>query len=178
MKILLFAILIINPVYAESCKGLKSCSELYTRLTGHKVDLKNIPQNLTLLEDQTELTKENAKASFERFIHQSGINFWGEIKAENYLNSQRAKSFNEVPVQKVSKNSIPKIKGNNRLVNYVYFANKNYFRNSSEFLKLLSQEQGARILYYENGIVFISDKAANAEKIVKAFIKKDEAQGK
>ena len=155
--------------YAEVCEGFNACTNLYTQLTGQKISIdKNISDETSLAVQNTDLTKENAKAEYQLFLNKNTIDF-----KNGKLNMMRNGEFLTAPIYIVSESNMPQMINKDGLVTLVYHAQKASAKSlSSKTRQLLSfskvkTKAHFSILEFPTKIIAVSHTFEYATKIMK-----------
>jgi hypothetical protein len=162
--------------YAEKCEGVNACTELYSKLTGKKLEVNSsITDEMTLAAPDTDLTKENAKAEFSMFLNKNAIILY----SEKQLVPNRSGEFLTAPIHVISENNIPMMLNKDGLVTFVYHVQGDIGKLAKKTRSMLSKKKSSpksinKILEYkENKIIVVCDTYEKADKIAREWIKLD-----
>lgn len=179
MKLLsIFTLLCLFSVnsYAERCEGVNACVDLYSKLTDVKLTIdKNVTDEMTLAAPDADLTKENAKIEFSKFINKNVMS----ILNNKFLITQRMGDFLTAPIHVVSENNIPMMINKDGLVTFVYHAKGNTKKLADKTRVMMSKKMAGShavnkiIEYNKNKIIVVSDTYEKADKIAREWIKLD-----
>lgn len=165
--------------YAEKCEGVNACVDLYTKLTGeHLAIYKDVTDEMTLAAPDTDLTKENAKVEFSKFVNKNVMQMM-EINKVKTLVAKRSGDFLTSPIFVVSENNIPMMINKDGLVTFVYHAKGGTGRLAVKTRTMLSKKmpsKGSRnsiLEFADNKIISVSDSYEKADKIAREWIKLD-----
>jgi hypothetical protein len=162
--------------YAEKCEGVNACSDLYSKLTGQKLSIDpTITDEMTLASPDVDLTKENAKVEFSKFINKNVMSILDKTK----LISHRMGEFLTAPIYVVSENNIPMMINKDGLVTFVYHTKGNTKKLADKTRIMMSKKMprphsaNKIVEYKENKIIVVSDTYEKADKIAREWIKLD-----
>lgn len=162
--------------YAEKCEGVNACTNLYSKLTGKKIEVSaSITDEMTLAAPDADLTKENAKAEFSKFINKNVMSILDNTK----LISHRMGEFLTSPIYVVSENNIPMMINKDGLVTFVYHSKGDTKKLADKTRIMMSKKMPGPhsvnkiIEYKENKIIVVCDTYERADKIAREWIKLD-----
>lgn len=171
---LLISLFVSFSLKAEVCEGIKSCSELYTKITGEKLQSdKSINKSMSISATGTDLDKSNVKKEFERYLNQNAVSL-----SNKRLQSMRQGEFLTAPIYLVSLGNMPMMINKDGLVTLVYQSTKetNKLVNSS-VKKMLSKKKSKSlnkiIEFPKTNLIAVSDTYEYASKIMKEIMLQD-----
>lgn len=160
--------------YAETCKGIINCGQLYSKLTGTKFKYdKKISKNMSLALEEIDLTKENAVKEFPRFLNLNGV-----YQQKNNLISIRNGDFLTAPIYIVTKNNIPQMINKDGLVTFSYEGSKKVKDLlTADVQKHLTYRKGKShsLLHKQpaTNIIIICETYEHAEKMIRQILEND-----
>lgn len=171
---ILLSIFLTFKLQAEVCEGIKSCSELYTKVTGEKLQIeKSINKSMSISSTGTDLDKSNVKKEFERYLNQNAVSL-----SNKRLQSMRQGEYLRAPIYLVSLGNMPMMINKDGLVTLVYQSTNetNKLVNTS-VKKMLSKKKSKSlnkiIEFPKNNLIAVSDTYEYASKIMKEIMMQD-----
>lgn len=159
---------------AEVCEGIKSCSELYTKITGEKLQSeKSINKSMSISATGTDLNKSNVKKEFERYVNQNAVSF-----SNKRLLSVRNGEYLTAPIYLVSLGNMPMMINKDGPVTLVYQSTKETKKLvNSNVKKMLSKKKSKsqnKIVEFPNtNLIVVSDTYEYASKTMKEIMLAD-----
>lgn len=160
--------------YAETCKGIISCGQLYSKLTGSKLKYdKKITIDMTLAIEEIDLTKENAAKEFPRFLNLNGV-----YQQKSNLIAIRNGEFLKAPIYHVTKDNVPQMINKDGLVTFSYEGIKKVKDLlTADVQKHLTYRKGkSHSLLHKQpaaNIIIVCETYENAEKMMRQILQND-----
>lgn len=172
-----FALLVLLSLnaQAEKCETVEGCSVLFTNLTGEKVDFTAVPPEMSLAVPGTDLTAENVKVEFPKYLALNAV----VLIEKNKLVPMRHGEFLTSPMYVVDKNKIPQMINKDGLVTFSYMTQndpkKLVTRRIRKKLSYKKTKSLNNIVEYSGPkVITVSDTYEYANKVVAQIIKADQ----
>lgn len=167
--------LLTSNSYAEKCEGFNACADLYTKLTGEKLNIdESISDDMTLAIPDIDLTVANAKVEFLYFLNKNVVT----MMPKNRLVANRKGDFLISPIYIVSEGNIPRMINKDGLVTFVYHSKsdtKNLVSNKTRGLlsRKKNKSESMITVFPKTKVIAVSDTDENATRIINLIIKSD-----
>ena len=167
MRLLFIAFFASISAQAIICKKLVPCAELATHLSGAKFLFTKVPANLSELQKEVDLDKNNAVAEFTKYVNMNG----GLIRSDELEFPRRGEGIT-APVLLAEEKNLAKLAHSKERVNLIYEAKSSADALVPHIRKMISKgpyDLGFNIQNFPSNVIFISDTGEVAVAMVRVL---------